>query len=526
MGNYSVNEELRNFAHNIGFDPYIFDDDINIGPEIKLRERSKNGEVDAVLLYKNIVCLVGNNKGSSSNVDKEARKFFEKLDKINRVDKLNLEIEVTKSSGKKIRRREQNAHDMLNDVKSHISKTSRSYDMIFIKLFFCPHKIFDKKGRLEEGEYIVDKDTFDYFMEVFGRLGKKFLYNDIMYFLGIQKVSLEFKKGKVKKPGKSSPYSASRLELEKDKTILYSSSLRVEDILPYVTVLRIAQKYNKKGFQRMIKDGRLRKINTNYLSKNETFPNNIIFALNPEIYQKETDFYAKRDKELTFLEEFNSLIIIDGQHRFFSFVKGSKTDRQILVTFVFFKHENKDDSYLAMDKMFYKINKTQENIDPNLTFTLKARIEPESVENLWKKVFERLLKKGFFAGRFTFRESTLRRGEPRKRSILSVITYGGVLRLNQTHQTKGVEVEGLETFYGTSRGRGVDFCFNLVKNYFDIIEIILHKQGVNKVDLLPREIGALIRLLRHFMITNKKMIEKLIKNKDITKLRKKDTKDA
>jgi hypothetical protein len=28
------------------------------------------------------------------------------------------------------------------------------------------------------------------------------------------------------------------------------------------------------------------------------------------------------------------------------------------------------------------------------------------------------------------------------------------------------------------------------------------------------------------MITNKKMIEKLIKNKDITKLRKKDTKDA
>jgi DGQHR domain-containing protein len=358
-----------------------------------------------------------------------------------------------------------------------------------------------------------------------------------MYFLGIRKSDLE-KTGPSKtfKPAKSRPYKVTRVPLEGDKMIMYSLSIRVEDIINYVTVLRMAQKYDKKGFQRMIKSNRLDKINKEYLEKNETFPNNIILFLNPELYQNEEDFYTpakdspyKKDNpgngELTFFDEYNSLIIIDGQHRFFSFVTGNKTERPILVTLIFLKGEDEAEKFVQMEKMFYKINKTQERVDPNLSFILKARIDPESEENFWYEVFRKLDTKGFFSKRFSFKETTMKKDD-QKKSIISVITYGGILRLNKTFKKKGIEVDGLSTFYGTDRIKNIEFSFNLLNNYFDIIEKVLHEQNIKKENLTPREIGALLRLMRHFMLNDKNKLEKLGRVRDIRKEQDKESKDT
>jgi hypothetical protein len=62
-----------------------------------------------------------------------------------------------------------------------------------------------------------------------------------------------------------------------------------------------------------------------------------------------------------------------------------------------------------MEKTFYKINKTQERVDPNLSFILKARIDPESEENFWYTVFKKLDTKGFFSKRFSFKETTMKK---------------------------------------------------------------------------------------------------------------------
>ena len=175
--------------------------------------------------------------------------------------------------------------------------------------------------------------------------------------------------------------------------------------------------------------------------------------------------------------------------------------------------------------MFYKINKTQERIDPNLSFFLKAKIDPDSDEGFWCEVFTRLNKKGFFVDRFSFKEATLKRGDP-KRGLISVVTYGGVLRLNKTYKRKGIVSEGLNVFYANDRKRDTNFAFNLLKNYFDIIELVLHNQKVKKDNLTPREIGALIRLLRHFVLTDKKWLEILGQAEDITKSQQKEHKDT
>lgn len=517
---------LKNLATNLDFKASIFDDPINLAPQIKLREKSKKCEIDAVMLYNNIFCLVGINKGISKDVNKEIEKYFEKLDKIEKVSDKQLDLEIISKNEERITSKIELAKELLEEIEKHEKSFSQDYDFILRKVFFCPNiqieeEIIEKERR--ENKIIIDKDIFEYFQEVLNRLDKRFLFNDFMHFLDIRKVDLE-KRGtsRTDKPAKSRPHKVTKMELEKDKIIMYSLCPRVEDIRDWVTVLRMARKYDKKGFQRMVKSTRLNKINQQYLNKNQTFPNNIIIALNTEIYKKESDFYnSDNGGEVTFFDEYNSLILIDGQHRYFSFVRGNKLDRFILVTLIFFKNVNVDD--LIMEKLFYKINKTQERIDPNLSLILEAKIDPTSQANFWYNVFKMLDKKGFFAERFSFKETTMRKGE-QKKSIVSVITYGGVLGLNKKYKRKGIEIDGLEIFYTENKQNNIIFAFNLLKNYFDIIELIMHSQGVLKSTLTPREIGALIRLVKHFMVSNRKGLKFLGENKDITKSRSEDSK--
>ena len=517
---YLANQLLKGLAQNLGFRIFIFDDPSTIGPEIKLKEKSKKAEIDAVLLFQNVICLVGINGGKGIRVERELKKFFEKLEKIEKVEDLELELQVLSKFGKDLKEQKAIAEESLGEVKEYIKTVASEYHLILKKVFFCPARRIEEETLVkmqEKEKTVIDRDIFDYFQEVVNRLNRRFLFNDFMHFLNIRKIDLT-KKGasKLREPARSSPFSVNRLEVSKDKIIMYSSSVRVEDIVDNVTVLRIARKYDKKGFQRMIKATRLDKINDDYLSKNETFPNNVIIALSPELYKNEADFYKKSKSSLSFFDEYNSLFIIDGQHRFFSLVKGRKEDRPILVNLLFFFGQKEEQKYLSMYRMFYQINKKQERIDPNLSFILVAKIDPESEENFWYSVFRRLDKKGYFASRFSFKESTVRkRGEPR--SIISVITYGGILRLNKTYKRKGIEVLGLETFYSKDREKNVDFAFNLMKNYFDIIEAVLHHQRVDKNFLTPREIGALFRLLKHFVIDDQGRLKDLGSVKNITK---------
>jgi len=84
-----------------------------------------------------------------------------------------------------------------------------------------------------------------------------------------------------------------------------------------------------------------------------------------------------------------------------------------------------------------------------------------------------------------------------EKSIISVIKYGGILKLNNKYK----KVDGLEVFYNneTTRDDKINFATNLLKKYFKVIDSILRSQKLNRDDISPREIGALIRLLRHFM---------------------------
>lgn len=203
---YLANPLLRDFTQSLGFNTFIFDDPDTFGPEIKLRDKNKNGEIDAILLYKNVICIVGINRGKKEKVESEYRKFFEKLDKTEKVENLKLELEITAKSEKKIDSKIQAAKESLNEVQEHIKNIGKEYDLILKKIFFCPFCRLDneKINKLhEKGEIILYKDIYEYFEEVLDRLNKDFLFYDFMYYLKIGKVDLEKKSpAKIKKTRK------------------------------------------------------------------------------------------------------------------------------------------------------------------------------------------------------------------------------------------------------------------------------------------------------------------------------------
>jgi len=510
---YSANDIFRKLAQNLKFEYIIFDDPVMMGKGVELREESKNIEIDAALYRENIICLVCIDKGNTTKVESKYKKFFNGLDRIERYSDLKLCIYSGGSKEANIKAKK--AIQALSDFKVHIKKYSINYKQILRKIAFCPNRIVPQEILTEfqgKEEFIIDKEVFEYFNIVNNRLNNEYLLYDFLYFLDIRKIDIDKEvQGRVESPPQKRPYTVERLQIKEDEIILYTINPVVSDIADLLTVLRIAGKYDKRGFQRVIKSSRLKKINEEYLEENSTFPNNIIIALNPNIYKDEHEFYDKTKNEFRLYDEYNSLFIIDGQHRFFSFIYGKKLDRQIIVTLIYFENKNLEKRYLQMYKMFYEINKKSERLDPNLAFSLMAKIDNNSEQYFWHKVFTRLLKdNSWFKTRYSFRETTFK--EDGKKSILSVLQYGGVIRLNERVKKSGFIVDGLNDYYNRldlNQEEKYKFAYNLIDNFFDILKEVLHSFSIRKNTLEARDLGAIFRLIRHFIISDYSIIENL-----------------
>ncbi len=490
---YSANKLLEKFSKKIRFNLDIFDD----GKIFRLKNKTTGGEIDALLYYKNIVILVdvydGNKEAQSKLAD-----FERKQHNLSNIDQAlsNFEIKPNGPSGKdKIK-----VDKILKNFQIYVKGFKKSHKIIFKKLIFYPSVDVNEKCKekyFKKGLFIIDKEIITYLDKVYEILGMDYLFREIMSFFEISKTNLDqTNPSSSGLPGQLQPLSVSRLVLENGKIIMYSCPCPVSLLEEHTTVFRpISKKYDVEGFQRMLKEDRINKISKEYLKNNETFPNSIIIGLDPKFYKSEKDFFVKSKLHIKLYNEYNSLLIIDGQHRFFSLLKTSDSNcRKVLVTFVFFKGRPKQTT-LKMCKIFYEINKTQERIDPSLSFVLRARIYPESEDAFWFDVLKKLNdSSGFFKNRVSFKEKNLRYKD--EKSIISVVTYGGLLTLNK----KVKKIDGLKYFYGKNILKSKKFASNLLKNFFSLIQEHLLACGKQKDDLTPREIGAFIRLIRHFMI--------------------------
>ena len=126
---YSANEELRKLAQNLDFEIFLFDDPTTSSPSIKVNEKSKDREIDAIILYKNLVCLVEIDKGKRDAMVKKIKVFFEKLDKVNKPEQIKLEVKVLAKKGNDIEQK-------VNEVKAQIQTIENRINGSFYFVYF------------------------------------------------------------------------------------------------------------------------------------------------------------------------------------------------------------------------------------------------------------------------------------------------------------------------------------------------------------------------------------------------------
>lgn len=514
---YSGNPVLEKFSKKLNFKLKIFD----VGNGTKLANTSTDCDIDAILYCDNVVMLLevygGKNKEQAKDKLEKQQIGFKNLDSF--IDlKSNLQVNAPNET---MQKQENSAFKKIIRYLEH--KQNSSFNVYVKKLFYCPHIEIDreiKEASHKKGIFVFDREISHYLDQVYNTLGQKYLFRDLIDFLDISKVNLSKSHGSSSGlPPQNSPIKASRLEIKKGKMIMYSCSCLISEIESLVTVFRpISSKYEMGGFQRMLKKKRIEAIAKGYLKNNETFPNNVIIALEPKLYFDENNFWGQDGLKL--YDEYNSLFIIDGQHRFFS-LKASGKDRHVLITFVFYKDKT-DKAILKMYETFYEINKKQEKVDASLGFILKAKIYKKSDEAFWFDVLKKLNdSSGFFKNKISFKEKQLRYKD--EKNILSVIKYGGLLKLNNIVK----KIEGLNYFYSDKTvEENKKFASNLLNNYFSIINKAMISIGKTKDDITPRDIGALIRLIRHFMINDKNILKTLGKHVNLNSVTTKSEKES
>lgn len=182
-------------------------------------------------------------------------------------------------------------------------------------------------------------------------------------------------------------------------------------------------------YQRMIKRGKIESIRK-HLRKNErVFVNNVILsfgentkilnALRSEVDPKTISTIEPVSIELE--DSGNSIGIVDGQHRVFSYYESADDDPKIasyrvqqnlLATGILYpKGFSQADRERFEAKLFYEINSTQNSAASSLRQTIAVIVEPYSGDAIGKRIVQRLAVKGPLSGRLErnyFDEGVLR----------------------------------------------------------------------------------------------------------------------
>ena len=497
----STEEKLKKLLQ--GFEVFIFDPDSDKSGIVSQKLSGKRAqEIDGVAFQDNILILISIYDGNREpEIDDKIKPYFRDLNYLDNIDHLNLVVANAKSP------RGKSNQEWINNFKKEMLNSSNEF--IVIKLFFCPNLYVPiEKVPLQSDESIIDKKNFNYFEYAIDNIGYTHTERELFFFLKIKKRCIGRRKGSRvgDEPELLPEFDAIETNLSSNQK-MYSACVAVSDIIEYVQILRLANEYDLKAFQRMVNGDRIRRISNNYLSVHEIFPNNIILAFNPELYNlANINHFILRDNDrikIKFYKEFGSLIIIDGQHRLLAHLLDPyrDIDKPILINVILFL--DKEGAYDQMAELFYTINTQQKRLVSLVSLRLRSKLNPGELESIWYKVFDRLnalhQDDNYIYNKIYFEEKELRE-DRNKLSIVSVVKYAGL-----KSATHGVAKKHHKSYLGlkdlgdacVNESYGIsDFYQNFIRKYFGIIGEILKNSGTV---ISARDLGGLLRLIIHFI---------------------------
>ena len=276
---------------------------------------------------------------------------------------------------------------------------------------------------------LIDKPTLNYFTLMSKSIKASFKYELFKYFeLQIRDI------------GEPDP-AGNRLVKEIEAPIIYpdrstgynnevrmvSFMMRPSDLVKYSYVLR-KDGWDQKTelYQRLIMPNRIKSIREFVKDKKTTFLNNIIVTLpsNVKFIDKNEDRVSienitnyEKDISIVIPVDYNSIGIIDGQHRVYAFyedynpndatelsIKPLRNELNLLVTGIIFpntgKYSDVNERRKFESNLFVTINKNAKPVDADTLIQVQAIMNPTSGEAISRKVIELLNKNTPFENLF------------------------------------------------------------------------------------------------------------------------------
>ena len=404
----------------------------------------------------------------------------------------------------------------------------------FFYLYFTKGKIdFTSEDYVRYNPIILVKEAEkNYFIQMSSCIKKSFRY-EILKFLKIEEKDF----------GKARPSSSSQ---DLDVSIIYpeqtcgdtqgvrfvSFMMSPQELIKRAYVLRKDSFFEQAlMYQRMIIKNKLIKIRK-YISVNKTtFFNNIIVSLPNEVSFTDKNSKAIKLEEITSYEHynmnikggFNSIGIIDGQHRVYGFYEDSnendelekeiskyRDELNLLVTGIIFPPSWSDERRRKYEsQLFLDINDNAKNINSQLIIDIKQITKPFEDVAIAKSVILNLNERGILSGLFELSE--LEKGTIK---VASVVKYALSKLVSLKEANNGFYKYWLED--GNHRflkqddeleelNKYIEYCADRIRQYFIAISVAFKKDWGNKDSKIFKIIGfngLLIALYKSLKITN------------------------
>ena len=460
---------------------------------------NRQNEIDACFIYKNIIVIC-----EDTIRDLKAKeKALEKGESYNRNHKLEKQetSEAIKNNKNEflifLKGLVPNSEDLLNYKANELKifylyfeYNASNYDEMTIKRY--PDLVF------------IDTPTLKYFFNMAKSIKASFKYELFRFFkLSKSDIGKPDPSGNREiKPIKSSIIYPDSVTGFSNGVRMVSFMMRPQDLIENCCVLR-KDGWNKNMdlYQRLITPKRIKSIREHVLKNETTFLNNIIVTLpdnirffrstsNAQVQLDEINRY-ENDIEIQIPSDYNSMAIIDGQHRVYSYYEDNDSNNtseikmsslrkelNLLVTGIIYpKNEYyKDDLNKRKfeSDLFVSINKNAKPVDADTLIQVQAIMNPSSGEAISRRVIEILNKDEPFSSMFQLSKVV---DAPIKTASLIQYALSSLLVAKNNSNTfyhYWLIKNGKESTFELTSSNDIknysQYCANCLKEYFKAIK--------------------------------------------------------
>lgn len=376
---------------------------ITSAADIEINFDGRTGDFDDYFVFENVLVLVeytvGNERGVKEHIKGKVHIF-------NKVSAKPIEFV-------------EYATEKFPDLKTGLG--TYHYSQVVVKILYCSKtEVGEEHKGLTNETYYWFSSTIKYFAGLASTIKRSSRF-EIFDFFGIRNSQIGLAGALT--PGSAAMTFAGSILPEPHSHFppgfkVVSFYVSPGAILSRAYVLRKDGWRDSDGlYQRMIRRGKIESIRK-HLRKNErVFVNNIILSLNDDTKilghdSKEVD--PKTINTITpisiqLAETGNSVGVVDGQHRIFSYYESTDDDPKIasyrnqqnlLATGILYPPGySQADRERFEAKLFFEINSTQNSANSSLKQAIAVIVEPYSGDAIGKRVIQRLSAKGPLAGR-------------------------------------------------------------------------------------------------------------------------------